>query len=604
MSKENVTRSPKAQEKFDAKVEKAKKMKSDLAEKINEVRKQILEESDSKKKDELRKERDTLIAQREAIVINDEKVTIPMNPKSKKIITAVVSVVIIVGLLCAYFCTGYVQNGLIAKLGLPQKVFTAYTLVDDEGEKHDIKVSTYNFYFAQTYRGLQSQVQQYTQYGMSEEDLKSANMYVDFDQKLSKQERTEDDKTQTWLEYVQDQVKDQIKSTYVFYYKALADNKGKEPDIKEDQQKEIDDAIDQYKEYADEQGYSVDGYLQAALGDGVTEEVFRRELKISYIAENYQENNAEKLSKTTYAKKDVDKYLKDNAAKLKSVDIKMFECSTEDEAKKFAKALKADGSNFAELASKYASNKFQKNAYKNSVETVYNNITRIQMESMGNAICTVDDHKHSEDEKEDAHKYSGLDWLYSSKRKAGDVKQYSTSIVYVMKPVYTAKQKAVSVRHILIVPEKSKSNTDNHAMNCTAKQWKDADKKAKKILKEFKDGKKQDSDAFAALAKENSEDGSAAQGGLYENIYPNQMVATFNAWAFDSARKPGDTTIVKTMYGYHIMYFENTSDISTQEAYARANLEGKTASELLEDEYEISENWFGSRYFQDDTDIG
>ena len=33
------------------------------------------------------------------------------------------------------------------------------------------------------------------------------------------------------------------------------------------------------------------------------------------------------------------------------------------------------------------------------------------------------------------------------------------------------------------------------------------------------------------------------------------MVSEFNDWIFDPARKAGDTDIVKTTYGYHIMYF-------------------------------------------------
>ena len=33
------------------------------------------------------------------------------------------------------------------------------------------------------------------------------------------------------------------------------------------------------------------------------------------------------------------------------------------------------------------------------------------------------------------------------------------------------------------------------------------------------------------------------------------MVETFNDWIFDSARKPGDSGIVKTDYGYHLMYY-------------------------------------------------
>ena len=33
------------------------------------------------------------------------------------------------------------------------------------------------------------------------------------------------------------------------------------------------------------------------------------------------------------------------------------------------------------------------------------------------------------------------------------------------------------------------------------------------------------------------------------------MVAAFDAWCFDEARQAGDTGIVETEYGYHVMYF-------------------------------------------------
>ena len=33
------------------------------------------------------------------------------------------------------------------------------------------------------------------------------------------------------------------------------------------------------------------------------------------------------------------------------------------------------------------------------------------------------------------------------------------------------------------------------------------------------------------------------------------MVTAFNDWCFDASRKPGDTGVVETDYGYHVMYF-------------------------------------------------
>ena len=48
-------------------------------------------------------------------------------------------------------------------------------------------------------------------------------------------------------------------------------------------------------------------------------------------------------------------------------------------------------------------------------------------------------------------------------------------------------------------------------------------------------------DSFAALANEKSDDGNGTTGGLYENVYPGQMVSSFNDWCFDESRQTGNT---------------------------------------------------------------
>ena len=63
------------------------------------------------------------------------------------------------------------------------------------------------------------------------------------------------------------------------------------------------------------------------------------------------------------------------------------------------------------------------------------------------------------------------------------------------------------------------------------------------------------------MAEEHSEDpGSASNGGLYENVHKGQMVAEFNDWCFDPARAVGDYEVVKTDYGYHLIYFSGFGD--------------------------------------------
>lgn len=108
----------------------------------------------------------------------------------------------------------------------------------------------------------------------------------------------------------------------------------------------------------------------------------------------------------------------------------------------------------------------------------------------------------------------------------------------------------VNVRHILITPE----DTEDEA------SWAEAESTANTLLAVWQSGEATE-ESFAALATENTEDpGSAENGGLYEDVYPGQMVEAFNDWCFDSARQPGDTAVVKTEYGYHIMYFVSQSD--------------------------------------------
>ena len=42
---------------------------------------------------------------------------------------------------------------------------------------------------------------------------------------------------------------------------------------------------------------------------------------------------------------------------------------------------------------------------------------------------------------------------------------------------------------------------------------------------------------------------------------PGQMVTEFNDWCFDADRKPGDTGIIETSYGVHVMYFDSFGNI-------------------------------------------
>ena len=106
---------------------------------------------------------------------------------------------------------------------------------------------------------------------------------------------------------------------------------------------------------------------------------------------------------------------------------------------------------------------------------------------------------------------------------------------------------------------------------------------AEELLNQWKSGEATE-DSFAALATEKSSDtGSTANGGLYEDIYPNQMVASFNDWCFAEGRKAGDTGIVETQYGYHVMYFVGDSDVTYRDYQIRNELTENAVSEWYAD---------------------
>jgi len=124
----------------------------------------------------------------------------------------------------------------------------------------------------------------------------------------------------------------------------------------------------------------------------------------------------------------------------------------------------------------------------------------------------------------------------------------------------TKDSKYVNARHILIIPEGG-SVDENGATVYSEEEWEVCREKAQAILDEFLAGDATE-EVFAAMATEKTQDGgSQATGGLYENIYEGQMVKPFEEWCFDDSRAYGDTGLVQTDYGYHIMYYVSSTPV-------------------------------------------
>ena len=138
----------------------------------------------------------------------------------------------------------------------------------------------------------------------------------------------------------------------------------------------------------------------------------------------------------------------------------------------------------------------------------------------------------------------------------------------------------VNVRHILVLIDnivkdmKAESGTDAQADEPTEEHWAACLAEAQKIYDEWLAGDKTEAH-FGELANKYSDDnnGKVTNGGIYTFVKKGDMVEDFNTWCFTEGRKPGDTDIVKTKFGYHVMYFvssEETWFTQTRSAYISA----------------------------------
>lgn len=102
--------------------------------------------------------------------------------------------------------------------------------------------------------------------------------------------------------------------------------------------------------------------------------------------------------------------------------------------------------------------------------------------------------------------------------------------------------KSVTIRHIL-VPGDSESSKST-ALSYLSKWQKYANESY-----------------FGELAYQVSADiATRKSGGVYRDLYQGQLTGELNDWCFDAARQPGDTAVVKSDAGYHVVYFQSAAE--------------------------------------------
>lgn len=166
-----------------------------------------------------------------------------------------------------------------------------------------------------------------------------------------------------------------------------------------------------------------------------------------------------------------------------------------------------------------------------------------------------------------------------------EVESYFTENISHFEELGITKDSGViaDVRHILICP----IGDSEDQKEFTEEQWQICYEEAERILEEWKAGAATE-ESFAELANKYSQDGgSNTTGGLYQGITPeSSYVEPFLNWSVDESRQVGDTGIVETEFGYHIMYY--SAGQGQWEYYARQWFLEDRQTKLLA---EAAEKW-------------
>jgi len=350
----------------------------------------------------------------------------------------------------------------------------------------------------------------------------------------------------TWADYFMDTAMSNAASTYAIYDEAIANGHT----LSEAGQLEIDNQLAYLEMMGSINGYTnIDSVIAAQFGRGCNAESFTEFLTMNYIAQEYSTKVAESF---TYTQDELDAYYAENPALFDGYNFRMFEVVPEktegenDEMVITDEALVAASEVAKAMAEEAKGNEqaFIELALENAAEE-------------NKSVYEDDDATLREDIVADSMNAAYKDWLTDEARAEGDTTYVANTngdafiVLYYIGAVDHNYQ-LPNVRHILI----GVTDTADETAMAEAKE------KAEALLAEFQAGEATE-EAFAALVADNSTDtGSVENGGLYESIAPMTMVDAFDAWCFEDGRQAGDTGIVETQYGYHIMYFSGYSDVT------------------------------------------
>ena len=440
------------------------------------------------------------------------------------------------------------------------------------------------------------------------------SMMLGFEPTKALNKQVYDSKTgETWADYFIDKAIESAKDAYALYDEGVAKNHK----MSETEQENVDTYLGSLELYAAYNGFSgVKSYLRGIYGNSASVNDYSEYYKLCAFASSYYNKYQADLK---YDVEDYRAYEKgtDEESRFNNYSTFTYLTHAFDYTTYLGEGTKdANGTTTWTDAEKEAARAAMKADMlqltasgitdKESFDKALQELKIYKFDKDGNPVA--EEKKTKATEVKDTFYTSvtlrteAKEWLGETERKTGDFKSFEyvsyaphedsnhthgadcgcastvdgyTFVLFIGRNDNTMNM--VNVRHILVkFTGGTKDSNGNTVYSETEKAT--AKTEAEKLLQQWKDGKANE-ESFGELANKESDDqgGKVTNGGLYEDIYPGQMVDAFEEWCFAEGRKAGDTGIVETEYGFHVMYYSSTDPMTYRDYMIDTNMRAEDA---------------------------
>lgn len=458
-------------------------------------------------------------------------------------------VVVLVALIAAAVFAAVSRNS--SNIGKKERQTVAMTVGQQELSNADL-----NYFYVDTINNFYSQNKDFLSlYGLKT-GVALKDQYMDEAAEI------------TWADYFLTSAKQNAQGTYALA--AEAHESGFE--VSESIKQQVDSAVSMVAQYGSILGYgNADGYLRAMYGTGANTETYRKYVETSLYAGEYSNSYMSNLSCTD------EEIQAEDSAHVGAFDGYGYHYY-------YIPVSAFDGDDAAAQAEAAAAG------------LTGEDITSFEDFDAAIAALSINEGKDVASTYSTANQLSSAntflqEWLASAQSKAGSTTYVSVKAgedaevtgfyAAYLDSVNNNRFPLVNVRHILVSMEGG--TTENGVTTYSDDEKVAALAKAEDILAQWKNGEATEA-SFAKLAEENTSDtASLENGGLYENVYPGQMVASFNDWCFDSNRNVGDTGIVESSYGYHIIYFSGFANETFRDYLIRSQITSEKSEQWYQE---------------------